>query len=152
MYAKNSRKNLSNPDRFFLLFFAYNEIVSQVNCYLSVISSKSSATMNLATLWVAPIATRTVAASCVQGIRCLTSEVSWGSVWYSWGSFLISSSYSRHCLIQSNGHRAHCNCGHRHYPWIIVTLPHVPHIPASFLSEGTRCCRLRHNHHPLCWR
>ena len=58
---------MSDPNRFFLLFFAYNEIVSLVNCWISVISSNPLDTMNLATLGFAPIATRTVAASCAAG-------------------------------------------------------------------------------------
>ena len=58
---------MSDPDRFFLLFFEYNEIVSLVNFWISSISSKPLATMNLATLRVAPIANRTVTASCAAG-------------------------------------------------------------------------------------
>ena len=54
---------MSDLDRFFLLFFAYKEIVYLVNCWILAISSNLSATMNLATLWVAPVATRTFAAS-----------------------------------------------------------------------------------------
>ena len=58
---------MSEPDRFFLLFFAYNEIISLVNFWISAISYKPSDTMNLATLRVAPIATRNFAASCAAG-------------------------------------------------------------------------------------
>ena len=54
---------MSDIDRFFLQVFAYNKIVSLVNFWISAISSKPS-TMKLATLRVAPIENRTVAASC----------------------------------------------------------------------------------------
>ena len=73
LYAAFSRSSMkrvltmSDPNRFFLLFFAYNEIVSLVNFWISEISSKPLATMNLAKLRVAPIATKTVAASCAAG-------------------------------------------------------------------------------------
>ena len=54
---------MSDVDMFFLQVFAYNKIVSLVNCCISAISSKPLATIKLATFRVAPIATRTVAAS-----------------------------------------------------------------------------------------
>ena len=63
----NQVLTMSDRGRFFLLLFAYNEIVSLVNFWISVISSNPSDTMNLAALGFAPIATRTVAASCAAG-------------------------------------------------------------------------------------
>ena len=58
---------MSDRGVFFLLFFAYNEIVALVNCWISVILSNLLDTMNLATLGFAPIATRNVAASYAAG-------------------------------------------------------------------------------------
>ena len=63
----NQVLKMSDRDMFFLLFFTFNEIVALVNCWISVISSNPLDTMNLATLGFAPIATRTVAASCAAG-------------------------------------------------------------------------------------
>ena len=73
---------MSDPDKLFLLFFAYNKIVSLINFWISLISSNPSATMNLATLVFAPIATKMFAALAWQVMSCLTSEFSWGSEWY----------------------------------------------------------------------
>ena len=58
---------MSDRDVFFLLFFAYNEIVALVNYWILVISPNPSDTINLATLGFAPITTRTLAASCAAG-------------------------------------------------------------------------------------
>ena len=58
---------MSDRDMFFLLFFAYNEIVALVNYWISVISSNPSDTMNLATLGFTPIATRMFTASRAEG-------------------------------------------------------------------------------------
>ena len=55
---------MSDRGVFFILFFAYSEILALVNSWISVISSNPSDTMNLSTLGFAPIATRTIAASC----------------------------------------------------------------------------------------
>ena len=60
---------MSDRDMFFLLFFAYDKIVAHVDCWISVISSNPSDTMNLETLGFAPIATRTVAVFCEAGDR-----------------------------------------------------------------------------------
>ena len=59
---------MSDRGVLFLLFFAYNEIVSLVNSWISVISSNPSITMNLAKLGFAPIATRTFAAFRAAGV------------------------------------------------------------------------------------
>ena len=58
---------MSDRGRFFLLFFAYNEIVALFNFWILVISYNPSDTMNLATLGFAPIATRTVTICCAAG-------------------------------------------------------------------------------------
>ena len=126
---------LSDRGVFFLLLFVYNENVSLINSWISVISSNPFITMNLATLGFVPITTRTFAASRAAG----------GSEWYLWGSFFYSSSsYSRHRFIQSNRHWGHCHCGHCCSFWRIVTPPPDRfHIPASLLSEGARNLNLQ---------
>ena len=58
---------MSDRDRFFLLFFAYNDIFALVKFWILVISYHPSDTINLAKLGFAPIAARTVASSCAAG-------------------------------------------------------------------------------------